>query len=147
MLKAYACKVKTKLLTKKSFYSILLLSSVFSVMFLTLQSPEETVHLSEAVRRCLECVGIYCDFHSVRSNVHYFVYFILGFFLCLFGKEHKMKWWALLLFGGVFALLDEGIKIFLPTREFDAIDLMKDWIGVSLAVVIVIGWNRMHKKY
>ncbi len=35
-------------------------------------------------------------------------------------------------------LMDEAIKILLPTREFDAVDLVKDCIGVAIAVGIVI---------
>ena len=34
-------------------------------------------------------------------------------------------------------LLEETLKIFLPTREFGAIDLVKDCIGVLIATVIV----------
>ena len=30
-------------------------------------------------------------------------------------------------------LIDEGIKVLLPTREFDFVDLVRDWIGVSVA--------------
>ncbi len=37
---------------------------------------------------------------------------------------------------GAIALIDEGIKILLPTREFDVVDLLKDWIGIGLASVI-----------
>lgn len=39
--------------------------------------------------------------------------------------------------GCAFGLLDECIKILLPTREFDAVDLMKDWMGVSVAVGVI----------
>ena len=36
-----------------------------------------------------------------------------------------------------FGALDELIKIVLPTREFGGVDLIKDFIGVWVAVVIV----------
>lgn len=41
--------------------------------------------------------------------------------------------------GCVFGLLDELIKIALPTREFDGIDLIKDFVGVVASVAIVYG--------
>lgn len=34
-------------------------------------------------------------------------------------------------------LIDESIKVLLPTREFDFVDLVKDWGGVAAAVVTV----------
>ena len=36
-----------------------------------------------------------------------------------------------------FGLLDEGIKVFFPTREFEVVDLMKDWSGVALGAAAV----------
>ena len=39
--------------------------------------------------------------------------------------------------GCVFGLIDETIKIFLPTREFGAVDLVKDFIGVWVGLAIV----------
>ncbi len=34
-------------------------------------------------------------------------------------------------------LIDEGIKVLLPTREFDFVDLVKDWVGVAIAVLMI----------
>ena len=31
-------------------------------------------------------------------------------------------------------LIDESIKVLLPTREFDVVDLVKDWVGVATAM-------------
>ena len=33
-------------------------------------------------------------------------------------------------------LIDEGIKVLLPTREFDFVDLVKDWVGIIFAIII-----------
>lgn len=43
----------------------------------------------------------------------------------------------IILIGCGVGLIDEGIKVLLPTREFDATDLMRDFIGMVLAVGIV----------
>ena len=34
-------------------------------------------------------------------------------------------------------LIDEGIKVLLPTREFDFVDLVKDWVGVVAAMLVI----------
>lgn len=34
-------------------------------------------------------------------------------------------------------VVDEGIKVLLPTREFDLFDLVKDWIGVAVAMLMI----------
>lgn len=34
-------------------------------------------------------------------------------------------------------LIDESIKVLLPTREFDVVDLVKDWVGVAIAVIVI----------
>lgn len=83
-------------------------------------------------------IGIYSDFHSFRSNAHLVVYFILGVALSLYGNEAGWKWWVIILAGCGFGLMDEAIKILLPTREFDVVDLVKDCIGVAIAVGIVM---------
>ena len=93
--------------------------------------------LSEGFRLWLEQFGLKSDFHSFRSNAHLIVYFFLGLILTLYGIAAGWKWWVILLAGCAFGLLDEGIKIFLPTREFDIVDLIKDWIGIGAGFVIV----------
>ena len=39
-------------------------------------------------------------------------------------------------------LIDEGIKVLLPTREFDFVDLVKDWVGVAVAIGMIALKNR-----
>ena len=42
-----------------------------------------------------------------------------------------------MLVGAGVGLIDEGIKVLFPTREFDVIDLVKDWVGVAVAVLVI----------
>lgn len=88
--------------------------------------------LSETIRHWFEKIGIHSDYHRLRSNVHLVVYFVLGVVLSLYGRDDGWKWRVIVFMGCGFKLLDEGIKILLPTWEFDVIDLVKDWIGRSL---------------
>lgn len=43
----------------------------------------------------------------------------------------------IILIGCGVGLIDESIKVLLPTREFDVVDLVKDWVGVAAAMVVI----------
>lgn len=129
--------LKGKNVKKKTVYGILLVIVLLTILLLTLQGPEGTVKLSETLRLQLEKIGYKTDFHSFRSNAHLPVYFFLGVVLSLFGRACGWRWWIVVTLGCGFGLLDEGIKVLLPTREFDAVDLVKDWIGIGLGAAAV----------
>lgn len=120
---------------KKTIYGLLLAAVTAAILFLTFQDAPGIAKLSENVRLWFEnFFGIKSNYHSIRSNAHLVEYFVLGVVLALYGLEAGWSWWMILLVGAGFGLLDEGIKVLLPTREFEAVDLVKDWVGVGLAV-------------
>lgn len=119
---------------KKRVYGILLIAATLTIFLLTFQDAAGTVRLSEGLRLWLERFGLKSDFHSIRSNAHLVLYFLFGIVLCLFGRECGWRWWVILAAGCCVGLIDEGMKVLLPTREFDFIDLVKDWVGVVAAV-------------
>ena len=53
-----------------------------------------------------------------------------------FGASRNWRITTCILVCGAIALLDESIKVLLPTREFDVVDLIKDWVGVAVAVSV-----------
>ena len=118
---------------KKRVYGILLIAAALTILLLTLQDAAGTVKLSEGLRLRLERFGLKSDFHSFRSNAHLVLYFLFGIVLCLYGRECGWSWWVILAVGCCVGLIDEGIKVLLPTRKFDVVDLVKDWVGVSVA--------------
>ncbi len=122
---------------KKKVYGILLLAAVVIILLLTLQDSEGTVKLSEGLRLWLERFGLKSDFHSIRSNAHLVLHFLFGIVLCLYGRERGWSWWVIILIGCGVGLIDESIKVLLPTREFDVVDLVKDWVGVAAAMVVI----------
>ena len=122
---------------KKRVYEILLLTAVVVILLLTLQDAAGTVKLSEGLRLWLERFGLKSVFHSFRSNAHLVLYFLFGIVLCLYGRECGWSWWVVLAAGYCVGLIDESIKVLLPTREFDFVDLVKDWVGVSAAMVVL----------
>lgn len=122
---------------KKRVYRILLAAAVIAILLLTFQDSAGTVRLSEGLRLWLERFGIHSDFHSFRSNAHLVLYFLFGLILSLFGRECGWRWWVILVVGCCIGVVDEGIKVLLPTREFDLFDLVKDWVGVTAAILVI----------
>ena len=120
---------------KKTVYGILLIAATLTIFLLTFQDAAGTVKLSEGLRLWLERFGVKSDFHSIRSNAHLVLYFLFGIVLCLYGRECGWSWWVVLAVGCCVGLIDEGIKVLLPTREFDFVDLVKHWVGVAVAMI------------
>ena len=131
---------------KKIVYGILLIAAALTILLLTFQDAAGTVKLSEGLRLWLERFGLKSDFHSIRSNAHLVLYFLFGIVLCLYGRECGWRWWVVLAVGCGIGLIDESIKVLLPTREFDFVDLVKDWIGIGLAAFVVLILKRSEAR-
>ena len=112
---------------KKITGIILTILVICVILFLTLMSAENTWNLSESVRLWLKDHSIEMTSKQLRSDIHIFEYFPLGFALC---------WWIgiekAFVIGTLLGLSDETLKIFLPTRHFSGIDFVKDAAGVAL---------------
>ena len=131
---------------KKKAYGILLIAAALTILLLTLQDAEGTVKLSEGLRLWLERFGLKSAFHSFRSNAHLVLYSLFGIVLRLYGRECGWNWWVILAGGCCVGLIDEGIKVLLPTREFDFVDLVKDWVGIGLAAFAVLILKRSEAR-
>ncbi|MBQ6343088.1 MAG: VanZ family protein [Anaerolineaceae bacterium] len=122
-------------------WGFLVLIVIVVIFYLTFQSPSQTMGLSEGVRGWLASHGIVLDSSTIRSNAHLPEYILLGISLCLF-----VGWKKALLFGPLVGIIDEVIRIPLPTRHFDIIDLLKDFAGVFLGVLLVVILKKITKK-
>ena len=122
---------------------------LLTIFALTLQTPSQTMAESSRVQEWLieffERMGhapawIY-DMHEVRSRAHIPEYFALAaaLFIALRSSAARPGVCAALSFliSSLTGLLDETLKIFLPTREFDARDLLFDVIGSFAAAVFM----------
>ncbi len=109
---------------------------ICGIFALTFQSSEGTMMLSESTRKLLATMGLKMSGQSLRSNVHIIMYLLLGAALVLFGRSVRWKPWMTILIGCAIGLMDESVKVFLPGREFDIIDLMKDYLGIGIANLI-----------
>lgn len=118
---------------RKTAAAIFLILALLMVLFFTFQNPEKSRVLSETVRDWLGNIGIEVKYQTLRSNVHILEYIIVGLALTTFCRNT----WIGGLIGCGIGLLDECLKIFLPGREFSSGDLIRDFIGVVIATVIV----------
>ena len=75
----------------------------------------------------------------------------MGLAVCGFCRSRGWKIWVGAVIGCGIGVIDEGIKVLLPGREFGGADLIKDCVGIlcaSLVVTIIfmIKRNREVKK-
>lgn len=117
---------------------IIVVAMIAGIFFLTFQSPQQTIKLSETVRIWLKNMGWELTPKQIRSYVHIPMFFLLGLTIFFFGRAMRWKWFVSLLFAMSIALVDEGIKVLLPTREFDYKDLLKDYLGIGISGILFI---------
>ena len=117
---------------------LIVLLLLLTVLFLTFQGPEDTVSLSEKVRSIALSFEYTGSLKQFRSDIHLVEYFGVGLAVVLFFHVMGWKKWVGALTAVTFGLMDETIKIYLPTREFGLNDLVKDIVGVGVAFGIVM---------
>lgn len=84
-------------------------------------------------------IGIQVEYKSLRSNIHILEYFIVGLAVCGYCRSRGWKVWIGAAIGCGIGVVDEGIKVLLPGREFSTGDLIRDFIGEGIAVLVVLG--------
>lgn len=131
--------------TAKIICGIIVVAMIIGILYLTFQTPEQTTKLSETVRIWLKNHGWEMTSKQIRSNVHIPMYFLLGLALFIFARIMKWKWYVSFLVAMGIALLDECIKVLIPTREFEVIDLINDFVGIALTGLISQIWHPMVK--
>lgn len=114
------------------------------ILILAFQSQAGTSSLSFAFRKfLLKLFGLswnegkkYWWFESahLRKIAHTIEYFALGLAIRISVKK-KWYWCAGICF--VISFVEQMVKYFLPTREFDAVDMIFDAAGYLLAMTVV----------
>jgi len=73
---------------------------------------------------------------------HFILYLGFGILLGISFLEFEIDRHAALFFawmsGALYAVLDEVHQSFVPAREFSFFDIAADWIGIGLAVVLIL---------
>lgn len=119
---------------RKKTAAIFLILALLMVLFFTFQNPEKSRILSETVRMWLGNIGIDVEYKSLRSNVHILEYFIVGLAVCGYCRSRGWKNWVGMIAGFGIGVVDECVKTLLPGREFSTGDLVRDFVGVVVAV-------------
>ncbi len=127
---------------RKVTAGLLVLLCVAGIIYLTCQTPEQTWAITTWAQRSLNVIGIQVASKPLRHYIHYVMYFVLGIALFIW----KDDWWMVLVGFGI-GLLDESLKILLPTREFDWTDLLRDFAGIILAFLLVLCVSRLWRKF
>lgn len=130
---------------RKKTAAIFMILALLMVLFFTFQNPEQSRDLSEAVRSWLGSIGIDVEYKSLRSNVHILEYFIVGLALCGYCRSREWKNWIGMIAGCGIGVVDECVKTLLPGREFSTGDLVRDFVGVVVAVVGSIAVGKIKK--
>ena len=117
------------------------------IFYLTTQSPHDTRQLSDGMQIYLLSVfpdstarWTY-DLHWFRTLLHVPLYFLLG----IAAGVARPRFWQAAAICGVIALADEVFKIYLPTREFQGIDLVFDAIGFFMGIAVVIIYRKIKR--
>ncbi len=120
-----------------------LLVIVLLILYLTLQTPEQTWALTHAIQNFLlrlfpdgTAPNWITDGKLLRHAAHIPEYFLLGLALCVVFADKKNSLLLTLTLGLLIGLCDESLKILLPTREFSLPDLTLDAIGIATAVAV-----------
>lgn len=118
---------------EKKFLVFLVLAGI---MFLTLQTPEQTHAVSsEAQVLLLQFIDApwIRNMVTLRRVLHAPLYFVLGVAAAIW----QNKWYKAAGICAFAALADETLKIFLPTREFGKEDLLFDAIGFMTGILFM----------
>lgn len=119
--------------------------ALLMVLFFTFQNPEKSRILSESVRMWLGNIGIQVEYKSLRSNIHILEYFIVGLAVCGYCSSRGRKNWVGMIAGFGIGVVDECVKTLLPGREFSTGDLIRDFVGVAVAVAATSVCSRISR--
>lgn len=125
---------------------VFVLITLCILFYLTFQTPDDTVALSERVghlpfvENFLNWIGVFVDW-SVRQWAHVFEFLIIGICVSIFYVCATKKIWLMpvlaLLTCMCISLCDQSVRLFIAGRHFDSFDLVLDALGYVSAIVIV----------
>ena len=125
---------------------VFVLITLCILFYLTFQTPDDTVALSERVGHLpvvddfLNWVGAFVDW-SVRQWAHVFEFLIIGMCVSIFYKFATKNIWTMLVLALLtcicISLCDQSVRLFIAGRHFDSFDLVLDALGYVSAIVVV----------
>ena len=125
---------------------VFVLITLCILFYLTFQTPDDTVALSERVGHLpvvedfLNWVSTFVDW-SVRQWAHVFEFLIIGICVSIFYIFATKNIWTMLVLAVLtcmcISLCDQSVRIFIVGRHFDSFDLVLDAQGYVSAIVVV----------
>ena len=125
---------------------VFVLITLCILFYLTFQTPDDTVALSERVghlplvENFLNWVSAFVDW-SVRQWAHVFESLIIGICVSIFYAFAAKNIWTMLVLAVLtcmcISLCDQSVRIFIVGRHFDSFDLVLDAQGYVSAIVVV----------
>lgn len=131
------------------------------IIFFNFQSPVSTIRQTQVVQKHLVNITLAVNKDAVnstwilnkqiiRKGAHFIEYFCLGSCVSIAAMatirlKHKIG--CSILLCCIISICDQILKIFLPTREFDCVDLIIDFggyfVGVLVATLLYEGLKRL----
>lgn len=147
---------------KRIFWISLICLVVAIILILTLQGPDETIAESVLVQDLLTRIiqhfsgdgSWQISVQNVRRMAHVVEFFVLGLVVCVglyrIGGNVRRSAFMTPVLCFVISLTDQIIKWMLPTRHFDAFDLVLDsagYVASTLVVTVVVLIIRARNQY
>lgn len=82
----------------------------------------------------------------IRMVAHFIEFAVLGFFIRIEMNQKPYQSYLMLIFGFSIALIDELIQLGVPGRAFQLTDLLIDWSGVVLGIIIASFYFKIISK-
>lgn len=125
---------------------VFVLITLCIMFYLTFQTPDDTVALSERVGHLpvvedfLNWVSTFVDW-SVRQWAHVFEFLIIGMCVSIFYAFAAKNIWTMLVLALLtcicISLCDQSVRLFIAGRHFDSFDLVLDALGYVSAIMVV----------
>lgn len=129
---------------KKFISTVFLLFVLVILLFLAFQSATDSYKLSDQIMDWLGTRNIKGS--TFRTYVHIPGYLIIGLALLFFGKTHKLPLWIMIAIGLFLGFAEETLKGFVPTRDFDWMDIGMDAVGIAFATIAFLSVLLIRRK-
>ena len=127
---------------------------VAGILFLTTQNISDNAAISERFRKllieCYERAGLdstnawWNDKLAVRRFGHILEYGVLGIASGIaFVDSHRWGFFKAVVLCLLISVLDQTVKIFVPVRHFDIVDIVYDLIGAVVGILAVTAVKMM----
>ncbi len=146
-----------KLTVKSVLYLVITILIVSFIFYNSMQNGESSSNASTAVLNLINdlinSIGINFQFsgYFIRKLAHFVEFFSLGFFLMLMFEAFTGKIFSIIGFPMFFTIfvpvIDEYIQIYSPGRTSSIKDVLLDFSGAIIGIIVICIYLTIKKKY